>query len=982
MPVVLAVRFFLIKALHSPRRYVYYLWLFVFLNLCLPFSLNAPVSLVPEWLSNPAAFLSMETENGEETSASDENDDARAAGDMALAVDQITSLSSATGEAQEEENKENNVNTDVAAVSGFAGFCVRISELLQGNPRIGNLLNTVCRKAVNVAAVILSWSGLFEVWLTGLSLVLFYQGIVTFKMHRLLSAGRRTEGEERIYIVRNLPSPCLWGLFRPVICLPEGLKETERDYILCHERCHKKRGDHIVKWVLFLITAMHWFNPLVWLAYSFCCKDIEIACDEAVLRQAGEDVRKAYAASLLKYAARQNGYLFAPLTFGEPSLRSRVSNILHYRKQGAFVCGAALVIVLIVGAGLLLRTKNDGTVNAGETDAIEEIISGDADLDAMAQGDETTTEDNISIMEETGGAESLSVMNNGGEIILVGDQLYYLDGLMLYSDGNDLYYSSGSEEPYIYQHGLEGDSLQFRQLTAGSIVGSSDDGKILYYVLEGVLYAWEIETQESSLIWDIAKQGIEASEISCYFVGEDYILLAAGVYEGSAGLFSGSFYSYDRATGELSAASLTDSDSFAVMGEYLYYQKYTNGPGDENFLCRIDFGLTEEEVLSEDLTLVDVALSSGQVLALETSENGTCQNLILFDPESKETLVLVDMEYLLNEDLTGILSDWESAWESGDRISYTEVNVIGDLVYVYAAKWGYREGVSVGWRDALLEEAWLVTDSNGENLRRVTLTENTSQQEETSLAGTPCDPAALGWNMAEITDIRENFQTMSFTPEEASEDLTYLLGETERFILYGRGDYESMLVYDKETQSYAFIEESYVSNYKVLPELWEEDFDKDGTTELALKMNFKHGTGVYVDTLMIADPDAEGNLYVWEFLESDFTAEAKEHIAGERTDNGLLVTLDGGTSWEIRDHEAGDLAGGYVSPGIPVRVSVGSQMRFSVEDDEIVLTMNLEIWKEGDEAVTSDYGARSVTARVTYSDGGEFGLTDYCFTDI
>ncbi len=821
--------------------------------------------------------------------------------------------------------------------------------------------------------------------------MLFYQGIVTFKMHRLLRAGHRVKGEERIYIVRNLSSPCLWGLFRPVICLPEGLEESELDYILCHERCHKKRGDHIAKWVLFLITAMHWFNPFAWLAYSFCCKDMEISCDEAVLGQAGEDVRKAYAASLLKYAARQNGYLFAPLTFGEPSLRSRVSNILHYRKQGAFVCGATLVIVLLVGAGLLLRTEDDGTGNTEETDEVNETISGDGDVDqtSMTQVDEmteTTAEGNDSVTEGTDASESgaadLSVVNNGGEIILVGGQLYYLDGLTLYSDGNYLYYSSGSDEPYIYQHGLEGDSLQFRQLTAGSIVGCSDDGKILYYVLEGILCAWEIETQESSLVWDIAEQGIEASEISSYYVGEDYILLAVGVYEGSAGLFSGSFYSYDRGTGELLMVSLTDSDSFAVMGEYLYYQKYTNGPGNENSLCRIDFGLTEEEVLSENLTLVDVAPSSGQVLVSGTSENGICQNLILFDPESKETVVLVDMEYLLNEDVTGILSDWESAWESGDRISYTEVNVTGDLIYVYAAQWGYREGVSVGWRDALLEEAWLVTDFNGDSLQRVTLTEDTAQQEEISLAGTPCDPAALGWNMADVTDIRENyFQMLSLTPEEASEDLTYLLGETERFILYGRGDYESMLVYDKVTQSYACIEESYVSNYKVLPEIEEGDFDKDGTMELALQMNFKHGTGLYVDTFMIADPDAEGNLYVWEYLQSDFTAKAQEHIAGERTDNGLLVTLDGGASWIIRDNEAEDLAGGYVSPGIPVRVCVGSQMRFSVEDDDIVLTMDLEIWKEGDEAVASDYGAKSVTARVTYSDGGDFGLTDYSFTD-
>lgn len=414
VPVVLAVRFLLIKVLHSPRRYVYVLWLVVFLNLCLPFSLRVPVNFVPEWMNNPAAFLSTETESGGETTVSGAGNDAQAgiaaeAGDDAQAGDdaktnaaeadngtesagaaawasgQITSLSSANDAAEEEENSENQTAAASEDAAGLAVIRAQIGNLLQIPAHVGTMLESASRKAANAATVILSWSGLFAVWLAGLLLVFFYQGIVTFKMYRLLKAGRRAEGKERIYIVRNLSSPCLWGLFRPVICLPESLEETEWDYILCHERCHKRRGDHIAKWVLFLITAVHWFNPFIWLAYSFCCKDMEISCDEAVLGQAGEDVRKAYAASLLKYAARQNGYLFAPLTFGEPSLRSRVSNILHYRKRGAFVCGAALVIVLLTGAGLFLWAGNRGAGNTEESTGLEEAteanISGDEEAE-------------------------------------------------------------------------------------------------------------------------------------------------------------------------------------------------------------------------------------------------------------------------------------------------------------------------------------------------------------------------------------------------------------------------------------------------------------------------------------------------------------------------------------------------------------------------------------------------------------------------
>ncbi len=173
VPVVLAVRLLLMKVLHSPRRYVYVLWLVVFLNLCLPFSLRVPVNFAPEWLSNPAGLLSMETESGGETSVVDADNDAEAgdgtetAGDTAWAVDQITSLSSGTGEVREEENEENNLNTDAAAVSVLAGICgyigqisARIGNMLQISVRNeinGTLLETVSRKAANAVAAILVW---------------------------------------------------------------------------------------------------------------------------------------------------------------------------------------------------------------------------------------------------------------------------------------------------------------------------------------------------------------------------------------------------------------------------------------------------------------------------------------------------------------------------------------------------------------------------------------------------------------------------------------------------------------------------------------------------------------------------------------------------------------------------------------------------------------------------------------------------------
>ena len=159
-------------------------------------------------------------------------------------------------------------------------------------------------------------------------------------------------------MLEGLPGPFLWGVFRPVICLPAGLEEKERRYILEHEECHRKRRDPLVKCLILLVVSFHWFNPAAWIACVLCSRDMEIACDEVVLAAAGMTgrERKAYAASLLKYAARQNRYFFAPPAFGEPPVKSRIKNILRYRKRpGPWFSVAAAVLVLAAAAGLVLR---------------------------------------------------------------------------------------------------------------------------------------------------------------------------------------------------------------------------------------------------------------------------------------------------------------------------------------------------------------------------------------------------------------------------------------------------------------------------------------------------------------------------------------------------------------------------------------------------------------------------------------------------
>ena len=161
----------------------------------------------------------------------------------------------------------------------------------------------------------------------------------------------------------GIRSPFLLGLLRPVIYLPSGLGEAERSHILLHERCHLRHGDHLVKAAFWLAVCIHWFNPLAWLAFVLCGRDMEMRCDEAVLRSLGPDVRSDYAQSLLTFAA---GRSMAPasLAFGEGDTGKRVRHVLKWKKKAVWVLIPAAILCAVV---LVLTACNPGGSPSNES---------------------------------------------------------------------------------------------------------------------------------------------------------------------------------------------------------------------------------------------------------------------------------------------------------------------------------------------------------------------------------------------------------------------------------------------------------------------------------------------------------------------------------------------------------------------------------------------------------------------------------------
>ena len=153
-----------------------------------------------------------------------------------------------------------------------------------------------------------------------------------------------------VYECGAFRSPFVLGFFRPKIYIPFGLEPRQREHVLCHESAHIQRRDYLVKPLGFLLLAIHWFNPLVWLAFHLMSRDMEMSCDEKVLSQLGEEARREYSLSLLSIGSRRRFPAPNPLAFGETGVKERVVNVMKFRRAKRWVTVAAAVAVVAVTA--------------------------------------------------------------------------------------------------------------------------------------------------------------------------------------------------------------------------------------------------------------------------------------------------------------------------------------------------------------------------------------------------------------------------------------------------------------------------------------------------------------------------------------------------------------------------------------------------------------------------------------------------------
>lgn len=208
------------------------------------------------------------------------------------------------------------------------------------------------------------------VWLIGLTAMLLYALVSYLRLRRRVSASIPLR--ENIYVCDEVPSPFILGIVHPCIYLPSALDEAQRGSVLSHERAHLARRDHWWKPLGFALLAVYWFNPLLWLAYTLLCRDIELACDERVLRGMDAGQIKDYSSALLACSVPRRMIAACPLAFGEVGVGARVKNALRYKKP-AFWVVAASVAVCVVVAVCFLTNPERATMKWAKSLRVEDV---------------------------------------------------------------------------------------------------------------------------------------------------------------------------------------------------------------------------------------------------------------------------------------------------------------------------------------------------------------------------------------------------------------------------------------------------------------------------------------------------------------------------------------------------------------------------------------------------------------------------------
>ena len=233
-----------------------------------------------------------------------------------------------------------------------------------GVPAINSVVNPVLSSFAPPQHVLTSanplqiWIPILNIiWLIGVGALLLYTAVSYWRLCRKVDTAVRYKGN--IFQSENVSSPFVLGIIKPRIYLPFNMNGQDLEHVVAHEQAHIRRKDHWWKPLGFLLLTIHWFNPLMWLAYVLLCRDIELACDEKVIKELGNEQRADYMQVLVACSVNRRMIAACPLAFGEVGVKERVKSVMNYKKPAFWVIIIAVIICVGVAACFLTNPKQD-----------------------------------------------------------------------------------------------------------------------------------------------------------------------------------------------------------------------------------------------------------------------------------------------------------------------------------------------------------------------------------------------------------------------------------------------------------------------------------------------------------------------------------------------------------------------------------------------------------------------------------------------
>jgi len=557
-----------------------------------------------------------------------------------------------------------------------------------------------------------------RIWLAGMALMLVYMLTSWLRLKRRVKTAvpmnaildfNSANINQKIYQSDAIESPFLFGIIRPRIYIPNSVAEEELPYIVQHEMTHLKRKDYLVKPAGFLLLSVYWFNPFVWAAYIMLCKDIELICDEKVIRQLGASCKKAYSQALLNSASNRRMIAACPVAFGEVSVKERVKNVLNYKKPAFWVLAAAVLACIIVPVCFMTQKKVDASENSADS------------ADAEAQNEGTNDGTMEAIPSEDYNLDDLFSMAGEYEMLnMEPDKYRIVPNLSLDEDG---------QFTFLY------DPLS-SYLCAGKY-DRTEDGQ--YIIAEDDSHHYQFTYIDSWLLLFDAEQSSDVSRI------DDKVNLIAPVENGSL-FVKNSIYTVLNDVKKLSQSfnqklsqgttmtmeelrnqqeSLMEMQNQLIMGEMKVQRQQEKAKElqltkeeSDALEARLQEWIQEAQSalqqLEEDLNtcqdMIDAAENTDSQTAYDTVEQWAkafCDRdgaAIVKLADEKAERDLVDRELLLQSDNDGkdyVAFGWSSPWPWGDTDNnYCILNVTDRYAEILYYAWVSNPHVTV-WREQL-----------------------------------------------------------------------------------------------------------------------------------------------------------------------------------------------------------------------------------------------------------------------------------------